>query len=298
MVSRLINGLKYLLFDVHNGWEMGFMSTPIEKVISNKKLGDIHWLKTPKNTIWADPFGLKVDNHYYVYYEEKYQGEYGVVNCMVLDDKLNMITNKTIIDEGVHFSFPNVFEFDHSYYMLPETYEKGRLSLYECLEFPFEWKEEVIILNEPCVDSSLFFYEGMWFLLYCKLGHENNLFLKINSKLKEGWGEVDEVLVNQDPFNSQNGGRIIDINGNLFRVSQNCSKIYGESIVVNAIDQLSNESYNESIFHEFKLKSKTVSCCHTLNSCGDITLIDRRRERYYLKSPKGILSDLLKKLKG
>ena len=298
MVFKILNRFKYFFYDVHNGWEIGLIKIPIEKVILEKRLEKIHWLKTPKNVIWADPFGLKVGNRYYIYYEEKHEGKYGIINCMVLDEKLNILSNTTIIDEGKHFSFPNVFKFENTYFMLPETFEKGRLSLYRCVQFPFEWKEEVIILNEACIDSSLFFYNDIWYLLYCKIGHGNNLFLRTNTKLKQGWEDCKELLVSEDSFNSQNGGRMLIIGEELFRVSQNCSDIYGESLVINQVNHISKDFFKESFYHEFKLSLKRITCCHTLNKCGDITLIDRRRERYYLKSFKRMVNALINKVQS
>jgi hypothetical protein len=298
MVFRILNKLKYLFFDIHNAWEVGFIPVSIEEIVEHKITPKIQWFKTPKNTIWADPFGIKVKDKYYIFYEEKKKGEYGIVNCMVLDSKFKILANKTIIDEKVHFSFPQVILQDNAYYMLPETYSKDRLSLYVCEGFPWKWKEETILLNTPCVDSILHYQDNLWHLFYCKIGHGNNLFLRVNDQLKTGWEETSETLINQNPFNSQNAGQLLNIQDKTYRFSQNCSKIYGESIVINQVNDISPDNYDETIYHEISLKSKTVSCCHTLNSCGDITLIDRRRERHYLKSPIKIIKSLLTKFRS
>jgi hypothetical protein len=297
MLFNLLDRIKHLFFDIELTWEIGIISLPIEEIILKKSLpSKIKWIKTKRGVIWADPFGVKVGENYIVFYEEKIYNNYGTIKCLILSNDIKIVENKTIIDEGKHFSFPNFFEFDNTYYLIPETYSKGNLSLYICDKFPFEWREDVVILHEACVDTTLYYYNNLWYLFYCKIGHKNKLFMRVNKDLKFGWDNCLEKLVADDPFNCQNGGRIIEINKELFRVSQNCKNYYGESIVVNKVKIINDNRYEEEYYHEYKLKNKNVKGFHTMNSLGELTLIDRRIEYKYLKSPSSIFDSILKKI--
>ena len=297
MLFKLIIRLKYLLFDIETPWEIGVINTPIEEIILSKSLSkNIKWFKPPRKTSWADPFGVKYENKYYIFYEEKKVDKYGLIKCMILNEDLKIEENKTIIDEGIHFSFPNIFNFEDNFYVIPETFSKNKISLYKCEKFPFKWSHEVDILNESCVDSSLLFFEDNWYLFYCKIGHGNKLFLRVNKNLKYSWDNCLEKLVNDNAFNSQNGGKMIEINKIIFRVSQNCKNKYGESIVINQIEKISPSEYIEKVYHEFKLSNNKTTGFHTMNSCGELTIIDRRMEYLYLKKISRILNPIIEKM--
>lgn len=298
MVSKLLTRLKYLFFHVHNDWEIGIVEKSINHIIENKNLPKVKWIKSPMNTTWADPFGIKHNNQYYIFYEDLKKGKHGIINCMILDSNFKQIENRTIIDEGAHFSFPQVFKLNGAFYMLPETCSKNKLSLYKCKEFPWSWEEETTLLNIACVDSILFEKDGLWHLFYKRLGEDHKSFLRVNENLKSNWENTTEILVSESKFNCRNAGQVVHYDNKTFRISQNCKSKYGESIVINQILKMKGASYEEKVYHEIKTNSKTVSCYHTLNACEDISLIDRRRERYFLKSLSDIMKPIVSKLKA
>ena len=296
MFFKLLVRIKYLFFNVQNDWEIGFSTVPIENFINSKKIPKINWLKMPKNVFWADPFGIRLKNKYYIFYEEfKKKEGYGVINCIEMDTEFNIIKNETIIDEKIHFSFPQLISFRGGIYMLPETCNKLKLSLYRCISFPWTWKEEIVLINEPCVDSILYQKNNYWYLFYSKASDNDKGFLRINSNLKSNWEDCHEYLITNNSKNSRNGGQIINLNSKSYRISQDCSKIYGEKIGIHEIIEISPEIYSEITVKEISLKKGLVNCCHTLNECGDLTLIDRRRERLYLKSFAEIFQSLINK---
>lgn len=291
MFSRFVNRVKYFLFHVQNDWEIGYIELPIENVINSIKMPKIKWLKMPRNVFWADPFGVQIEDKYYIFYEEFNKDiNYGIINCMVLDTAFNVLSNQTVIDEKTHFSFPQIIVYKGDYYMLPETCQKQKLSLYKCTSFPWKWQEEKVILEESCVDSILFFTKNEWHLFYSKVNGNHNLHLKKSHDLLGNWSLQQEHLISQNPDFARNGGEIFENKQGIFRISQYCKTIYGEKIGVHKVQNISPVKYQETLIREISLKKSLVSCCHTLNRCGNITLIDRRRERLYLKSIKEILA--------
>lgn len=299
MFFRIINRIKYFLFHVQNDWEIGFIQLTIEDVIASGKVPKIHWLKMPRNVFWADPFGVQVDEKYYIFYEEfRKDLQYGVINCMVMDSHFKMLSNQTIIDENTHFSFPQIIPYNGEYYMLPETLQKNKLSLYKCTTFPWKWEEENVLLEEPCSDSILFLLENEWYLFYSKANAGHNLRLKKSNDLTGDWSLQQEYLISQSPANARNGGEVFKCEKGIFRISQYGKTFYGEKIGIHKVQNILPAAYQETLIREISLQKGLVSCCHTLNSCGNITLIDRRRERLYIKSLKEMLAALLDKFKS
>jgi hypothetical protein len=293
MFFKFFERLKYLLFDVENDWEIGISESSFSAFLEKDRIPKITWFKNPKNVFWADPFGIKLQQHYYIFFEEfDKETQYGNISCLILDERKKIVSKEIIIDEKIHFSFPQVFFFKDNYYMLPETHQKHKLSLYTATKFPNKWEEKYTLLNLPCVDSLLFFKQGIWYLFYSIIGSKY-LFLRKNSNLTDNWENCIEETINTNPFNARNAGSIIIHNNKNFRVSQNCISTYGKSIVINEVDEISENNFSEKIVKEIKMKQQKM-CTHTLNVCDDIVLIDRRRERLFLKTIRKIFSKIKK----
>src|SRR6185437_9688752 len=62
-------------------------------------------------------------------------------------------------------SYPNVFQFDGKYYMIPETASTSRVELYRAVNFPWEWKfEKVLLSGSKFQDVTWFQFEGKHWL--------------------------------------------------------------------------------------------------------------------------------------
>jgi hypothetical protein len=297
MFSKFKERLKYFFFEVENDWEIGFTTSSPYELIEQKKVPKMKWFDMPKDVFWADPFGVKIKDNYYIFFEEFLKDKnYGIICCITLNSEFEVLSKKTIIDEGVHFSFPNVFIFNDDFYMLPETASKQTLSLYKAVKFPYKWREERTLLNEPCLDSILYFEDDQWHLLYSKIGDETKLFLRKSESLLTDWNIREEQLINSNPNNSRNGGQILKLNEWNYKISQNCTNRYGECITINKFKKSIHEACEDTIYHTISMTKNRVSCCHTLNVCGDIILLDRRRERLFFKTPAMIVRSFKQKL--
>ena len=302
MFSRLPERIKYLFFEVMNDWQIGISVSSIQSFLTNDEIPRIKWLAQPKDVIWADPFGIQRDDKYYIFYEEYHKvKEYATINCMVLDANLEEIDRKVIIDEGTHSSFPLVFAYSGQYYMLPETFAAGKLVLYIAANFPYEWKQHKVLLNIPCVDGIVFFRDSHWWLLYCKSTAKDGnslFFIRKSVDLFGDWEQCPEHTFHNGPYNSRPAGEVFEHNKELYRVTQNCTDSYGQSIVINKIIDLSDTGYKEEAVKEMAFNVPGVSGFHTLSSCGDLSLVDRRKERLFLRTPGKILESISNKLRG
>jgi hypothetical protein len=299
MFSNLKERINHFFFHIDNDWEIGYTTQPFSSFLSNDKVPNITWLKMPRNVFWADPFAIERNDTTYLFFEEYLkEKQYGVISCMAFDKKLNCLWKKIIIDEGVHFSFPFIVEYQNDLYMMPETSAKSKLSLYKSTNFPLSWQEEHVLLDIPCEDSILYHHNDSWWLFYNRADRESgNLYLRTNKNLVDGWSECEEILINTNTYNSRNAGHIIKHNNKLYRLSQNCSKSYGESIVINQLENLSDTDYKETIVKELTIKKTGgINGFHTLTECNHTLFTDRRRYRFFLKTMKELTASVLTKI--
>jgi hypothetical protein len=245
----------------------------------------------------ADPFGIEVEDFYYLFYEEYNKiTAYGTINCMVLNKQFDILDDKVVIDESIHFSYPYIFRYQGDFYILPETYKKNELAIYKAINFPFDWKREKCLLKEPCMDSVLFFKDNMWWLIYSKFDYNaDNYFIRSNKNFIEGWEDCREYEISGSRYNSRCGGSIFENEETLYRVTQNCTDFYGQSVVINKINILSLPEYSETPVREININKGIVAGFHTISSCSQIVFIDRRRRRLFLKPISKMIYSVFKK---
>lgn len=299
MYSKFIQRIKYLLFDVHNDWQIGIIDMSVEQFLEQEKLPDIRWFKQPISTYRADPFLIYENNKYYLFYEDFVKAKnYGNISYKVLDSTLKEVETGIAIDEETHFSFPMVFNYNEFYYMVPETAEKGRLSLYKAQSFPAHWVEERVLLNIPCADPVLFFWNNRWYLFYSK-NNDNpnvNLYMRSCKDLFDDWENTKEILIKSNIKNARNAGAFIYTNENLYRPAQNCSTYYGQSVFINKVITIEDSCFEELELKEILGPKNFNTGFHTLTQANRVLAVDGRREILSAKPLKSILKSVLNKI--
>ena len=73
----------------------------------------------PKDKFWADPFVVKEDGEYYIFFEEYlYKTKKGHLSVLKIDKKGNYTEPKIILNKDYHLSYPFVFKDRGSFYMI------------------------------------------------------------------------------------------------------------------------------------------------------------------------------------
>jgi hypothetical protein len=237
----------------------------------------------PQNKYWADPFFIKKENKYYIFFEELYYANpKGHISMIELDHKGNYSDPKIILKKDYHLSFPFIFEINNTYYMIPESSENKTIELYKCVHFPDKWEfQKNLMTDVSAVDSNVFYYNNKWWLF-------------TNIREKDGASLYDELfLFFSDSFDSSNwqphpsnpivsdvktarpAGGIFIFNENLYRPGQNSKFRYGYGININHIVNLTETSYEEKLISKIKPNwDKEILSTHTLNYKDDFTIID------------------------
>jgi len=261
---------------------------PIQWVIVYKKVNDKKWNKIiPDSRVFqADPFIVFKDDRYYVFYEElKFEDYHGYLMVAELDTTNNQLINqKIILNLEHHLSFPNVFEVDDKYYMIPECADSNRVNLYECTNFPYEWeKKQTLLDNIKAVDTTPLKTDDGWYLFTSEItkGADCNDELSIyksDDLFNAPFTKLYDEPVISDVSNARMAGHFIQRDGELLRLSQNCAKRYGHQVNVNRVLQI-EDGYKEELVETLKPDFGALGF-HTYNQANEMIIGDMEIPRF------------------
>ncbi|HEY6503106.1 MAG TPA: hypothetical protein VIZ28_03945, partial [Chitinophagaceae bacterium] len=164
-------------------WGIGFMKGDIQEIIRKRKNGfSFQWLQvSDKNTSYADPFIFKSnDGHVNVLYESVTSFELdGTISLMVCDESFRAITEKTILNNRKHLSYPFVFRENGKTYVFPENSLSGSLHCYEFDSDTRSLSNQKLIMDLPLIDPTILKYKNKYWLFCTMLGNQLNSELYI-----------------------------------------------------------------------------------------------------------------------
>jgi hypothetical protein len=274
-VAEIVDGLVR-----HSDWNVGFMQAPIESVLNGSEEQAITWLPARRGHYAADPFGLVREGILHVLFEDFDQRRgRGSIGHIAIDPTGIMSDPVSVLDPGVHASYPFLVEYEDAVYMLPETSAAGELVLYEAVAFPDRWRRAVTLLSGiPAVDASVVQHAGLWWMFagISKQGHNQNLFVWHAPRLTGPWTPHEANPVKTDARSARSGGTPFVYEGQLYRPSQDNSLGYGGRVVLNRVDVLTPAAFAERPigFVGPRQGSRYPDGLHTLSAVGDRTLID------------------------
>ena len=193
----------------------------------------------------ADPFLFHASDSWYLFFEaydnETLQGDIGLATST---DGLQWKYSGIVLDEEFHLSYPDVFEYQGTYYMLPETHQLNEVRLYRATDFPKKWEYLATpISGRGFVDPSIFYYNGRWWLF---VGDKDNrtLYLYFSASLTRGWKEHPlSPIVKDDIIARPGGGSFVFNSDVIIRLAQSNASI--QEVHAYQVDQLDTRQYAE-----------------------------------------------------
>ena len=245
---------------------------------------DFKLLLPPENRQWADPFIVERNNKYYIFFEEfgPASSDRGHISLMIMDEKGNVSDSTKILQRPYHLSYPFIFYWEESYYMIPETAEKNAIELYKCIRFPDQWEYQFDLMTDiEAFDSTIIEYNQKWWLFtnirentHASSWDELYVFYSDNP-LSQQWTPHPKNPVVSDACKARPAGNLYIENGNLFRPAQNCAMHYGYGLKINKILTLNTEEYVEQEVKSYEPSwSNKIKGLHTINKASNAVFID------------------------
>jgi hypothetical protein len=211
-------------------------------VLSAKDVSDI-----PAEFL-ADPFMTRKQDTWYMFFEvmnEKTQK--GNIGLATSRDGLKWSYQQIVLSEPFHLSYPYVFQAGGEYFMIPESYEANSMRLYRADPFPLKWSYVGTLLEGPWVDSSIFFFEGRWWVFSNPVAPENEVLELFYAHAVTGPWQRHPMspLITGNKRAARGGGRVSILNGRPIRVTQDCFPFYGTGVRAFEISLLTTSDYAE-----------------------------------------------------
>jgi hypothetical protein len=234
-------------------WEIGILrgESPLEwaspgecrnPILTARDVTDV------KAEFVADPFMIRSGQLWYLFFEvlpEK--SDRGVIGLAISRDAVSWEYQRIVLREPFHLSYPHVFAWDGSYYMIPETLDAQEVRLYRSRDFPFDWECVHTLIPGQHADPSIFRHDDRWWLFACDTPHAHrSLRLYGAPELSGPWEEHPaSPIVANDRSLARPAGRVLAQEGRLVRFAQDCVEQYGNRVWAFEITHLSPDSYCE-----------------------------------------------------
>lgn len=203
----------------------------------------------------ADPFLLRRDDRWHLFLEvvngDRRRGEIAYATS---EDGLRWTYRQVVLREPYHLSYPQVFEWQDTVYMIPESRQDETVRLYAAVDFPHRWQRVRVLLRGLLADATVLRHRQRWWLFAQRGLDELRLF---SAPHLEG-GYVEHPA---SPLRTGNrrytrpGGRMLAHDGRLLRFAQDGLPTYGSRLRALEIDHLDEESFSEHELAESPLLS-------------------------------------------
>ena len=193
----------------------------------------------------ADPFMVNEKGTWYMFFEVlNARDNQGDIGLAVSSDGFNWGYRQIVLDEPYHLSYPYVFKWKDDYYMIPESREAYAVKLYRAANFPTKWSFVANLLSGNYVDSSIFYYDGQWWMFTSDRNDVLHLF-SANDLMGHWIEHPKSPIILMDGNIARPGGRVLLFHNKIFRFTQDCDPTYGYMVRAFEITELTPESYRE-----------------------------------------------------
>ncbi len=211
-------------------------------------------IKNPPYRFLADPFAVTQQGKSVIFLEDyDYKSSRGKISAYEVNPS-NYKELGVALEEDFHLSYPFLFRHNNDLYMVPESCEPKQIRLYKCVDFPLKWELHKVLVDDiDSADTSIFKLGNRWWLFTNKdsselgdHGSELHIFYA-DTPDSTSWQAHPLNPVIFDSLCARNGGLIFDEDG-IYRVFQRQGfDMYGESMGVAKINELTPISYSEEI---------------------------------------------------
>jgi hypothetical protein len=219
------------------------------RTIANPVLTKEHVTDVPASFV-ADPFMCRDGDQWYLFFEVlNHLTRKGEIGLAVSRDAIAWKYQCIVLAEPFHLSYPYVFRWDGAHYMIPEGAVDNAVCLYRAAEFPYRWvREAKLLTGARYADASIFFHGDRWWLFVDAGRDVTNPVLRLffADRPTGPWREHPSSPLRQgDRHFSRPAGRVVVVDGQPVRFTQDIYPTYGRSVSAFAITTLTPTAYEE-----------------------------------------------------
>jgi len=293
-----VKGMLYV-----DSWNVGLVNAPIQEFLNPEFRPQVRWLPYRRTKAFiADPFFQIAGAEPEILAEEfDYDINRGyIVRIRPAGDSMKL---EKAIDEGLHLSYPYVFEHGGERYCIPECAAARGIILFRYDADQRSWKRlSVLVPDIAALDATVIQHDGRWWMFATDAEgpKDATLYIWQSEGLMGPWIPHPGNPVKTDVRSSRPAGTPFLHQGHLYRPSQNCSVRYGGSIWINRVSLLTPFEYaEEPVIHLQPFGgSRYYQAFHTLASGGDWTVIDGGYDAFHPELTVRILAHKSRKALG
>jgi hypothetical protein len=242
-------------------WAIGLVRAPIHAFLDASFVPLVQWVGDcgPLDFL-ADCFGI-VDGDSRVILAERftYRGSSkvrshgrrrvrkgrGHITSITIDADGQTIGETRAIDTGFHMSYPCTIQDRGSWYVVAEELSRNSVNLYR-RGLDGQWQLVKELLPHALIDPTVFTYANQWWMFgTTPEAPFSELRIWCADQIEGNWQPHAGNPVRSDPRNTRPGGTPFMFEGHLYRPTQNCTRTYGGSVVINRVDALTRHSFEE-----------------------------------------------------
>lgn len=238
----------------------------------------------PPDRFWADPIPVVHDGRYLVFFEEYVVGApRGHISVIEIAADGTAGTPRRILERPYHLSYPFVFRWNETWYMIPETLERRAVELYRATAFPDQWVFERTLLEDiAAVDATIAEIDGRWWMFTAVAAPKTTepalLHIYHATSPIGPWEPHAQNPVKFDIRSSRPAGPLFQHEGAWYRPAQDGAPIYGSAIVMHRIETLTPTMFREvEVSRLTPSWRKGINGTHTIAAAGGLTVIDVRQ---------------------
>lgn len=253
-------------------------------------LDRLRYLVPPKDRFWADPFAVEHEGRSFIFFEEMpFRTQRGRIMAIEVFETGEPGNPQVALDRPSHLSYPFIFSWEGSLYMMPETAANGTVEVYRCEGFPLRWRlYRVVLENISAYDATLWKDGERWwmFVTVAEPGADSSdeLHLYWSATPLGPWTAHRANPIVSDVRRARPAGPLFSRDGVLYRPSQDCSRAYGHCVLINRVDVLSDDEYRETTVDRISPGwRKDILHVHTFGGSRRLRVVDymvRRKQRF------------------
>jgi hypothetical protein len=243
--------------------------------------GKVKALHPPGGRFWADPMIVRSNGAAFMFFEDyDYSLRRAHISVVEIDADGQLGVPRTALKADHHLSYPFVFEWRGSHFMVPETASVHAVRLYRSVEFPTRWDYVQDLLSDiEATDATICEHEGHWYLFtsVSESGGSlwDELFLFVGDTPLGPWVPHPMNPIVSDVRSARPAGGLFRRDGVLYRPAQNSDKTYGGSLAIMEVMELTPDRYAERLAYRIEPDwLPNIYGCHTITITDDLIALD------------------------